>query len=100
MATESRLKPSLLVREISAEGVNHTSLAQRARTMARIRSWAESPSHNFGPGFQSLNNCFLSTWRAAPGIGPSALLLKADRLKGDGFKPGGLSLKYFLLIFG
>jgi hypothetical protein len=58
MATENRLKPCLLAREISAEGANHSSLAQRAMTIARIRSRAEGPSHNFGPGFQPLNNCF------------------------------------------
>jgi hypothetical protein len=73
MATESRPKPCLLAHEISAEGANHISLAQRARTMARIRSRAEGPPHNFGPGFQPLNHCFLSTWRVAPGWYESGL---------------------------
>jgi hypothetical protein len=56
MTIESRLKPFVLAREISVEGANHTSLVQRARTIARIRSRAEGLSHNFGPGFQPLIN--------------------------------------------
>jgi hypothetical protein len=49
-----------------------------------------------GPGFQPLNHCIpfnLARCARLIKIGPSALVLKANRLKDGGLKPDGLSQK-------
>jgi hypothetical protein len=99
MATESRPKLWQLTRAMSAEDASYASLGQGPQDFSR--PWDRELKARpilCGPGFQPLNHYIpfnLARCARLVLIGPSALVLKANRLKGGGLKPGGLSNKRY-----